>query len=118
MGLPLGKFDSMGQLRTSNISPIDITGELNGKTFVGARGLGKTLSDSPQVSQCLVRHLYAYGTGHEPVSNDQAYLQQMADSFAEEDYRFKSLLKHIATSDRFLQPTTQAIENTEYSRGL
>ena len=63
-GLALEHFDGLGQLRKmENGAPIDVSADLDGKTFTGAQGLARYLRDDPKIPACLVRNVYAYGDG-------------------------------------------------------
>jgi hypothetical protein len=104
LGLALERFDSLGQHRTQeNGAVIDVAAELSGKKFAGARGLGQTLHDSPKVAACVVRNVYAYGTGRAPDKTDRKYLDMSVKAFVGEGYRLRPLLKQIATSAEFFK---------------
>ena len=66
LGLALERFDSLGQHRTKeNGELIDVTAELSGKKFDGAQGSAHAARKS-QGAACVVRNVYAYGTGRAP----------------------------------------------------
>jgi hypothetical protein len=104
LGLALERFDSLGQHRIEeNGEPIDVAAELSGKKFSGARGLGETLRNNPKVAACVVRNVYAYGTGRAPDKTDRQFLSARVKAFVGEQYRFRPLLKQIATSPEFFK---------------
>ncbi len=101
-GLALEHFDGLGQLRKmENGQLIDVSADLFGKTFVGAKGLGDYLHDDPRVPSCLVRNVYAYGVAKAPGYQERDYLQQQAQVFADNGYRFAELFLQIAMTPEF-----------------
>jgi hypothetical protein len=104
LGLALERFDSLGQHRTKeNDVLIDVTAELSGKKFDGARGLGEVLRENPKVPACVVRNVYAYGTGRAPDKTDRKFLDERVKAFVGERYRFRSLLQQIVTTPEFFK---------------
>ncbi len=103
-GLALEHFDGLGQLRTQeNGSRIEVTGDLNGAKFEGAQGLGKLLHDAPEVSDCLVRKVYAYAVGRKLEEQDEGYLSGQAKVFADGGYRLPGWMVQMATSPAFFK---------------
>lgn len=103
-GLALEHFDGIGQLRKyENGQLIDVSADFNGEHFVGARGLANYLKKDPRVPACMVRNVYAYGTGRGTDFWDEEYLDQQTEMFAEGGYRFPALMKQIATTPEFFE---------------
>ncbi len=103
-GLALEHFDGLGQLRKyENGQLIDVSAEFNGINLVGAKGLGDYLKDDPRVPACLVRNVYAYGTGRTTDFWDEDYLADQGEAFAEAGYTFPNLMKQIAGSEEFFK---------------
>jgi hypothetical protein len=102
MGLALENFDGAGQFRTTEKgADIDPSGSLDGKDFKDVRGLAAALHDHPQVPSCLVKRVFAYGTGS-PISSDEAKtLDYLNKSFAANGYRLKNLLRTVVMSNAF-----------------
>lgn len=101
-GLALEHFDGIGQLRKlENGQPIDVSAEINGTKFTGAKGLGQVLHDDKRVPQCLVRNVYAYGVGRPTTDRDEDFLFDETKAFVADGYRFKELFNNIATSSGF-----------------
>lgn len=72
--------------------------------FRGAAELGSLISESEELSACLVRHLYQFTVGREPVDEEQPLLDDVANRFhGARDLR--GLLVELVQSDafRFLQ---------------
>jgi hypothetical protein len=101
-GLALERFDGLGQLRTEeNGTRIDVSAELYGVKFEGARGLGQFLHDDPRVPACLVRNVFAYGLSRSTDFRDEDYLAAQTKSFATNGYRLPDLIVQIASSPEF-----------------
>lgn len=103
-GLALEHFDGLGQLRkTENGALIDVSATMGEKTFTGAPGLADYLKDDKRIPACLVRNVYAYGTGHTPDERDEDYLADQADAFAAGGYRLPALMSQIISSPEFFK---------------
>jgi hypothetical protein len=103
IGLTLENFDSDGSYRLAeNGKLIDVSGKLQGKIFAGAAGLGKFLHDDPKFPACLARKLYAYGVGADAYNDVAPSMFKGAyQTFVDSGYRFRSLLKALATDPGF-----------------
>jgi len=103
IGLSLEHFDGGGQFRaTENGATLDTSGEIDGAQFQDIEGLNAALHDHPALPSCLVKRVYAYGTGG-PLAGrrDWPELHYLEDQFAEAGYRLPELLKTIALSQAF-----------------
>jgi len=105
IGLSLEGFDGLGQRRLrENGELIDVSAEYDGQKWTGAKGLGKVLHDHPQVSECIVRNVYAYGVGRSPDEPaDLTYLQAQGTAFSNSGYKFPALVKSVASSPEFFK---------------
>lgn len=102
LGLSLEKFDALGQKReTEEGEKIDVSAQYFGRKFDGAPGLGLMLHDNPRATTCVVRNLYAAGTGRAPAGLDSKTLADLNKGFADGGYRLPALLKTMASSDSF-----------------
>jgi hypothetical protein len=102
IGLSLENFDGGGQYRaTENGAPIDVSGQLDGKTFQDAMGLGEALRKNSTLPTCLVKRLYSYATGGPLINPKDPMLERFDASFAESGYRVVDLLRSIAMSEAF-----------------
>ena len=102
MGLALENFDGAGQFRTTEKGePIDPTGSLDGKNFQDVKGLAAALHDHPQVPSCLVKRVFAYGTGSPISSDEQNTVDYLNKSFSAGGYRLRGLLKTVIMSSAF-----------------
>ncbi len=112
MGLALENFDGAGRFRASEKgADIDASGSLDGKEFHDVIGLGQAMHDHPQLTSCLVRRVYSYATGGPLTSTDDKAITALNAAFGQSGYRYKALLRMIATSDAFyeiVEPTTDS----------
>lgn len=106
LGVTLEKFDALGQPREmEDGQKINVSSELGGEKFEGASGLGKVLHDNPQTSRCVVRNLYATGTGRSPTGVDYMAINDLVKQFVAGDYRVPAFMKTMAQSDAFFSAT-------------
>jgi hypothetical protein len=109
IGLGLEKIDGAGQLRENeNGEPILTAGQLDGRDYADAVGLGHALHDDPAAPSCVVRRLYSYATGHAVGPGDRDVIKYFDSGFSRDGYRIPRLLRRIATSEAFYavsQPT-------------
>jgi hypothetical protein len=102
IGLGLETFDGAGQFRAAeNGAPIDASGEIDGLKFADAASLGKALHDDPATPACLVRDVYRYASGHDPLPGEKDWMAYLNQRFAADGYRLPELLRTIAVSDDF-----------------
>ena len=102
IGLALENFDSAGGYRaTENGASIDTSGEFDGKKFANAAGLGKVIRDYPATPSCLVDKMYSYAVGRTLTKGEDAWMEYLKKTFADNGYRIPELLRRIATSDAF-----------------
>jgi hypothetical protein len=102
IGLTLEQFDGVGMYRTQeNGAVIDVSGELDGKPFSGAKGLGKALSEHPGVPACLVNTVYRYAASQQPSAAQQDFIKALQAGFSTSGYRLRALLQQLATSKAF-----------------
>ena len=102
IGLSLENFDSIGGYRTTeNGVPIDASSALQGKSFVGAVGLGQALHDNPRFPACFARKMYAYGVGANVQEVPIKLTRDTVDAFAKDGYRVPALLKLLTASPLF-----------------
>jgi hypothetical protein len=102
LGLPLDRFDALGQLRhDDNGEPIDVSVELQGVAHQGAPGLGRALAADPQVTRCFVDRVYGYATGRWAERGDRALVESMYQSFEKSGYRLRALFRALVTHPGF-----------------
>jgi hypothetical protein len=104
LGLALENFDSAGEYRTTeNGAPIDASGELSGRPFVGANGLAQAVHDDPAAVDCVARRAFAFETGYLPPAKDAEW-QMIQQKFAANHYDLLGLMRLIALSDLSYSP--------------
>ena len=111
IGLALEQFDGMGQLRAEeNGTAIDASGDLDGRAFRDAAGLGAALAKDPAAPVCFADSLFRYATGRDWQEGERAWQAWLQQSFARDGYRLPDLLRRIALSDAFyaVAPETSA----------
>lgn len=102
LGLPLEKFDALGQYRELEAGlPINVASEYLGTKFDGATGLGNVLHDNPRTTSCIVRNLYAAAIGRAPALSEQKTLEAYSRTFADGGYRVPAFMSELALSDPF-----------------
>lgn len=119
-GLALEHFDGLGQHRVlENGDLIDVSAEIDGKTFDGSQGLGKFMRNNPLVPQCLVRNVHNYGVGRVNGNQDRDILARQRSNFADNGYRLQALLRGVLTDPDFFKvdsQTTKSLANETSDR--
>ena len=106
-GLALENFDGIGQFRTMESGQkIDVSVDWLGKKFDGSQGLGANFHADARVPACLVRNVFAYGTGRTPDKTDQAFIDRQIKAFAGGGYKVPALIADIAASPEFYRVAT------------
>jgi hypothetical protein len=119
IGLTLEHFDSTGAYRShENGQPIDVSGTIQGKTFVGAQGLGRYLHDNPKVPACLARKLFAYGVGANSEDVDPSVFKIAYKTFVDSGYRLRTLLKAMTTSPEYFKADPPAVVQSKTAMNI
>jgi hypothetical protein len=104
VGVAFERFDGIGAYRaTEEKLAIDTSGSLDGKAYANVSELIKLLKADPRVSDCLVRNLYNYVTGHERLAGEDQLVGGLAPTFRSKP-DFRELLTQMVTSDWFRAP--------------
>lgn len=112
-GLALETFDGAGQFRTDeNGAAIDASGELDGRKFNDAIGLGQALHDDPAAVSCLVNSMVRYASGHTIGVSGKDWIGWLSQGFADDGYRIPDLMRRIAMSDAFYAVPATAGQTT------
>jgi hypothetical protein len=69
--------------------------------FTDVVGLAAALHDHPGLTSCLVKRVYAYGTGSQTTNDDAEMLKFLNARFEAAGYRVPDLLRTIALSNSF-----------------
>jgi hypothetical protein len=111
IGLGMEDFDQYGRHRTvyDTGQAIDDGGDLDGKTFNGARQLGALLAKDERMTSCMVTQFYRYSASRLETSTEELILDNLDQAFAKNGYQLKPLLLELVGSDgfRYLVPEAQ-----------
>ena len=109
IGLSLEGFDTIGRQRgTENGQTIDVSATIQGKSFVGAQGLGRFLHDNPKYPACVARKLYSYAKGVDSQDVEPQEYKAANKAFTDSGFRMRSLLKGLTESDDFFRAAPPA----------
>jgi hypothetical protein len=110
IGLGMEDFDQYGRFRSSYDTgqAVDSGGDVDGKTFSGARQLGELLAQDPRVTACLVKQIYRYGSARLEAASEEATLKELDDGFAAHGYQLRPLLLELTASDGFRYTVEEA----------
>lgn len=112
IGLTLEDFDTIGGYRTKeNGQVIDVSATIQGKSFVGAQGLGRYMHDNPKYPACIARKLYAYAKGVDSEDVEPSEFKSAYKMFSDSGFHMRTLLKSMVESPNFFSappPTTPA----------
>jgi hypothetical protein len=102
IGLSLEGFDTIGGRRTTeNGQKIDLAATIQGKSFVGAEGLGRYLRDNPKYTACIARKLQAYSKGENSEDVPASAVKTAYKAFADSGFRMRALLKGLVEAPDF-----------------
>ena len=114
IGLTLEHFDSTGAHRLyENGALIDVSGTIQGKTFMGGQGLGRYLHDNPKFPACLARKLYSYGVGANSEDVNPSVYKTAYKAFVDGGYRLRTLLKAMVTSPNYFDAAPPSAADTK-----
>jgi len=106
IGLGFENFDGAGQFRTlENQTPIDPSGDLDGKAYANPRELGRALHDDPAAPACVINRYYSYAMGRSPDKDDNAYIAYLQETFRSDGYKFRALIRRVVLGDAFFAVT-------------
>jgi hypothetical protein len=107
LGLALENFNAVGQFRANDpdtLTPIDTAGQLpDGTAINGPDELRRTLVGRPdhQFVQALTENLMTYALGRSLDYRDMPTVRRIVRQAAADDYRFKSIVLGVISSDAF-----------------
>ena len=102
IGLGLEHFDGVGAFRTlDNGTPIDPTGELDGRPFENGRDLAEALARHPDLEPCFVRRVFRYATNRPDDERDLGVLAELNDALDAGGDRYRALVRAVALSESF-----------------
>ncbi len=104
-GEPIEGFGKNGQpFAFRKGPPVDASGNLaNGKEYRNIFELKKLLAqDERAIARNLLQQLTLYATGSPIRFSDRVEVERILDRLSKDDYRVRSLITEIVTSDLFL----------------
>ena len=106
LGLALENFNAVGQFRANDpdtLTPIDAAGQLpDGTPIRGPEDLRRALVARPdQFVQALTENLLTYALGRSLDYRDMPTVRRIVRHAAGDDYRFKSIVVGVISSDAF-----------------
>jgi hypothetical protein len=107
LGFALENFNAVGQYRVNDSetqTPIDTAGQLpDGTAINGPEDLRRALVDRPdhQFVQALTENLMTYALGRTLDYRDMPTVRRIVRQAAADDYRFKSIVLGVISSDAF-----------------
>jgi len=107
LGFALENFNAVGQYRVNDPdtqTPIEPTGQLpDGTAINGPDDLRKALVDRPdhQFAQAFTENLMTYALGRSLDYHDMPVVRRIVRDAAKDDYRFKSIVLGVVSSDAF-----------------
>jgi hypothetical protein len=113
LGFTLENFNAVGQFRVNDPdtqTPIDTAGKLpDGATISGPDGVRRALVDRPdhQFVQALTENLMTYALGRSLDYHDMPTVRRIVRNAAKDDYRFKSIVLGVISSDAFRKRETE-----------
>jgi mono/diheme cytochrome c family protein len=116
LGLALENFNAVGQYRVNDPdtqTPIDANGQLPDGTMInGPDELRKTLVGRAdhQFVQALTENLLTYALGRSVDYHDMPLVRRIVGEAAADNYRFKSIVLGVVSSDAFRKREAEGIE--------
>jgi hypothetical protein len=98
VGLSLERFDGIGAFRsTENDVAIDPAGTMDGKSFVGATGLGQQLAADPAATECVAGRAMQYAMARSSDSISGRQVDALEKRFAADHYSIRGLFLQVTT---------------------
>jgi hypothetical protein len=121
LGLALENFNAVGQYRANDpdtLTLIDTMGQLpDGTTIKGPDDLLKSLVERPdhQFVQAFIENLMTYALGRSLDYHDMPTVRRIVREAAADNYRFKSIVLGVISSDAFRKREAESGEMTPRS---
>jgi uncharacterized protein DUF1592/uncharacterized protein DUF1588/uncharacterized protein DUF1595/uncharacterized protein DUF1587/uncharacterized protein DUF1585 len=101
LGLPFEHYDGIGRWRDDDRGmPLDVSGELDGRTFNGVPQMAQMLSELPDVRACYVAEWLRFSQGKLNSDLDKPYIDWLMTRFTR-NTRVMDLVAAIVVSDTF-----------------
>ena len=117
IGLALENFDSVGEPRTTeNGMPIDVTGDLGGKSFNGIIELARILREEPAATSCLISRAFSYGTARVPTTDERTWLANLQTELRKGGVKWRELMRRVAQNPDFYTIPVSEIQKADNQR--
>jgi mono/diheme cytochrome c family protein len=116
LGFALENFNAVGQFRANDpdtLTPIETAGQLpDGTPIAGPDDLRRQLVTRPdhQFVQALTENLMTYALGRSLDYRDMPVVRRIVRQAAADDYRFKSIVLGVISSDAFRKREVEGID--------
>ena len=116
LGFALENFNAVGQFRANDpdtLTPIDTAGQLpDGTAIKGPDDLRRALVDRPdhQFIQAFTENLMTYALGRSLDYRDMPTVRRIVRQSAADDYRFKSIVLGVVSSDAFRKRDASGVD--------
>src|SRR5204862_7600291 len=117
LGLALENFNAVGQFRLNDqdtLTPIDVSGQLpDGTKISGPEDLRQALVNRTdhQFVQAFTENLMTYALGRSLDYHDIPTVRHIVRQAAKDDYRFKSIVLAVVSSDAFRKQEFEGAEH-------
>jgi hypothetical protein len=102
IGLSFENFDTAAEYRTTeNGAPIDASGDLSGKPFVGVQQLARLMRDDPATTSCLINRAFSYGAARRPTAEEATWLTGVQVQLSKSGVRWRDLMRAITLNPEF-----------------
>jgi len=102
IGLALESYDALGGFRATDQGlAIDPSGDLDGTPFADAAALGTLLADNSATSDCVVRNLYRYASGHIEQPLEQPTIDELTTELVDNGHDLPAAIAALARSESF-----------------
>lgn len=102
IGLGFENFDAIGRWRDAESGArIDPSGELDGRSFRDAWGLGAAVADHPALGPCFTKNLYKYALGQDVSDGEEPYVEWLGDAFEHDGFQVQDAMLRIIEGPAF-----------------
>jgi hypothetical protein len=109
IGLSFENFDTAAEYRTAeNGAPIDASGDLSGKPFVGVTQLAQLIRDDPATTSCLIGRAFSYGAQRKPTADEQTWLTSLQSQLSRTGVKWRDLMRDITLNSEFYSDVAPA----------
>lgn len=102
IGLAYENFDGIGRFRpTDNGAELSLAGDLDGVPFADPADLSLLVRNHPKLGECMARRMVNYATSAGAYDGPNDDIEELAKSFAENQFNVLKLVRGLVMSDAF-----------------